>query len=111
MGAPAVAVTSRLAHSSAEFSKGLSEAHVEGAPTSSATDRRVVVEWRPNERSRLYVPYPLPAHGVLMSADSHNIWLRDHCRCSECYHPVTKQRLLDTFDVSGLSIFPLWLPL
>ncbi|EPQ32483.1 uncharacterized protein PFL1_00677 [Pseudozyma flocculosa PF-1] len=29
----------------------------------------------------------------------HNIWLRDHCRCSECYHPKTKQRLLNTFEI------------
>ena len=32
---------------------------------------------------------------------SHHIWLRDHCRCSECFHARTKQRLLDTFSVSG----------
>ncbi len=32
---------------------------------------------------------------------SHNIWLRDHCRCPECFHPITKQRLLNTFDVGG----------
>ncbi|KIP10456.1 hypothetical protein PHLGIDRAFT_84951 [Phlebiopsis gigantea 11061_1 CR5-6] len=29
----------------------------------------------------------------------HHVWLRDHCRCSECFHPVTKQRLLNTFDI------------
>lgn len=29
----------------------------------------------------------------------HNIWLRDHCRCPQCYHPVTKQRLLNTFEI------------
>src|SRR5690349_16370182 len=23
-------------------------------------------------------------------------WLRDHCRCSECYHSVTRQRLVNT---------------
>lgn len=30
----------------------------------------------------------------------HNIWLRDHCRCPQCYHPTTKQRLLNTFEVA-----------
>ena len=25
------------------------------------------------------------------------IWLRDHCRCVECFHPITKQRLVDVF--------------
>lgn len=34
---------------------------------------------------------------------SHNIWLRDHCRCPHCYHPKTKQRLLNTFQVSSQS--------
>ncbi len=29
----------------------------------------------------------------------HHVWLRDHCRCPECYHPKTKQRLLDTFAI------------
>ncbi|KAF8968040.1 hypothetical protein BDZ97DRAFT_1800604 [Flammula alnicola] len=29
----------------------------------------------------------------------HNIWLRDHCRCPKCFHPVTKQRLFNTFDI------------
>lgn len=31
--------------------------------------------------------------------DFHPLWLRDHCRCPDCYHPVTKQRLLDTFSI------------
>ncbi|PWN50462.1 Trimethyllysine dioxygenase [Violaceomyces palustris] len=29
----------------------------------------------------------------------HNIWLRDHCRCAQCYHPKTKQRLINTFQI------------
>lgn len=29
----------------------------------------------------------------------HHMWLRDHCRCPECYHPKTKQRLLNTFAI------------
>ena len=28
---------------------------------------------------------------------------RDHCSCHECMHPHTKQRLLDTFEVSGMA--------
>ncbi|WFD29313.1 trimethyllysine dioxygenase [Malassezia sp. CBS 17886] len=34
-----------------------------------------------------------------MAATRHYLWLRDHCRCAECYHPQTKQRLLDTFQI------------
>ncbi|KAF5341883.1 hypothetical protein D9611_001861 [Ephemerocybe angulata] len=29
----------------------------------------------------------------------HNIWLRDHCRCPKCFHAITKQRLLNTFQI------------
>lgn len=29
----------------------------------------------------------------------HNVWLRDHCRCADCYHPQTKQRQLATFSI------------
>ncbi|CAF0963626.1 unnamed protein product [Adineta steineri] len=29
----------------------------------------------------------------------HNIWLRDHCQCEQCLHPVTKQRLINTFEI------------
>lgn len=35
--------------------------------------------------------------------DSHHFWLRDHCRCPECFHQITKQRLVDTFEVRGTS--------
>ncbi|KAF9526372.1 hypothetical protein CPB83DRAFT_466620 [Crepidotus variabilis] len=30
---------------------------------------------------------------------THNIWLRDHCRCPKCFHAVTKQRIFNTFDI------------
>lgn len=31
----------------------------------------------------------------------HHMWLRDNCQCSECYHPETHQRLLDTLKISA----------
>lgn len=34
-----------------------------------------------------------------MILNSHNIWLRDGCQCSKDFHPVTKQRLQDTFEI------------
>ncbi|ORZ31656.1 hypothetical protein BCR44DRAFT_35018 [Catenaria anguillulae PL171] len=38
----------------------------------------------------------------------HAIWLRDHCRCAACWHPITKQRLVDTAtlprDISVTSV-------
>ncbi|KAG8712986.1 hypothetical protein FRC08_013828 [Ceratobasidium sp. 394] len=44
--------------------------------------RKISVEWKDGTRSQF-----------------HHIWLRDHCRCSECLHPVTKQRLVNTFEI------------
>jgi len=46
-----------------------------------------LIEWQPapaNERTT--TPYPL-------------LWLRDHCPCPTCLHPVTRQRLVDTFTL------------
>ncbi|THV02803.1 Trimethyllysine dioxygenase [Dendrothele bispora CBS 962.96] len=45
-------------------------------------DKRVAVGWDTRTWSRF-----------------HHIWLRDHCRCSECFHPTTKQRLVNTFEI------------
>ncbi|KAF9963703.1 hypothetical protein BGZ70_007237 [Mortierella alpina] len=40
----------------------------------------------------------------------HSFWLRDHCHCPECYHSITKQRLVNTFkiprDVTPKSVTP-----
>ncbi|CAG8598490.1 8153_t:CDS:2 [Ambispora gerdemannii] len=34
-----------------------------------------------------------------LTSKFHPFWLRDHCRCPECYHQVTKQRLVNTFTI------------
>ncbi|KAF8506150.1 mitochondrial protein [Hysterangium stoloniferum] len=54
-------------------------------PEINFDDRRVAVGWDANTWSRF-----------------HNIWLRDHCRCSICFHHITKQRLVDTFDIPSV---------
>lgn len=52
--ASAVGVVSRSAHSSTVFGKRSGkEGDAEGVPASSIADRRAVVEWGPNEKSRL----------------------------------------------------------
>ncbi|KIJ51058.1 hypothetical protein M422DRAFT_245033 [Sphaerobolus stellatus SS14] len=51
-------------------------------PQANFNEKRVAVGWN----THLWARY-------------HNIWLRDHCRCSECFHPITKQRLVDTFEI------------
>ncbi|KAH9943728.1 hypothetical protein B0H21DRAFT_482294 [Amylocystis lapponica] len=40
------------------------------------------------DRRRPYLP-----------STSHHIWLRDHCRCPQCFHSITKQRLVNTFEI------------
>ncbi|KAJ7352474.1 Trimethyllysine dioxygenase [Mycena albidolilacea] len=51
-------------------------------PMISMDDRKVAIGWDTRTWSRF-----------------HNIWLRDHCRCPECFHPITKQRLVNTFEI------------
>lgn len=34
----------------------------------------------------------------------HKVWLRDHCRCSDCYHTVTRQRLLPTRNIINATL-------
>ncbi|KAH9846230.1 mitochondrial protein [Lenzites betulinus] len=51
-------------------------------PTSRIDDRNVVLGWDATTFSRY-----------------HHIWLRDHCRCPHCFHPITKQRLVNTFEI------------
>ncbi|KAG1750200.1 Trimethyllysine dioxygenase, partial [Suillus lakei] len=51
-------------------------------PIANADERKVSILWSPQRWSRF-----------------HHIWLRDHCRCPDCFHPITKQRLLNTFEI------------
>ncbi|KAI5988739.1 Trimethyllysine dioxygenase [Pisolithus albus] len=51
-------------------------------PIVSVDDSKVSVLWSPQNWSRF-----------------HHMWLRDHCRCPSCCHPVTKQRLVNTFQI------------
>ncbi|KAH0832977.1 hypothetical protein J3R83DRAFT_11955 [Lanmaoa asiatica] len=51
-------------------------------PIANADDRKIAILWAPQNWSRF-----------------HHIWLRDHCRCPSCFHPVTKQRLVNTFEI------------
>ncbi|KAK9462122.1 uncharacterized protein V1516DRAFT_685149 [Lipomyces oligophaga] len=46
------------------------------------------------DNRKVYVPW---TEGVTSSF--HHIWLRDHCQCESCFHPITKQRLLNTFQI------------
>lgn len=76
------------------------------------------VKFGDGQISNLLVQYSSPVYYVrqidlrALIFNSHYIWLRDNCRCSECFHPYTKQRLLDTFQVSyrlPTSVYSPWL--
>lgn len=57
-------IASRSVYSSAAFVKQSNEEdHTDGVPSGSIADRRIVVEWGPNEKSRLYVTHALLAYG------------------------------------------------
>ncbi|KDQ59036.1 hypothetical protein JAAARDRAFT_68604 [Jaapia argillacea MUCL 33604] len=58
-------------------------ADAKNLPVVSMDDREVAIGW---EDSRTWSRY-------------HHIWLRDHCRCPNCYHQITKQRLVNTFEI------------
>ncbi|RHZ45572.1 hypothetical protein Glove_669g14 [Diversispora epigaea] len=66
---------------------------IQKIPKIYTAESKVKVDWQDNQTSKF-----------------HNLWLRDHCKCSKCYHQITKQRLLDTFsipeDIKPLSISP-----
>ncbi|KAI9473729.1 MAG: trimethyllysine dioxygenase [Benjaminiella poitrasii] len=47
-----------------------------------ANDKQVFLDWNSRETS-IY----------------NHFWLRDHCRCKQCYHPITRQRLINTFSI------------
>ncbi|KZV87189.1 Trimethyllysine dioxygenase [Exidia glandulosa HHB12029] len=66
--------------SSPESSSSAAEAHT--LPAVAADERKVSIGWHNKVWSKF-----------------HHIWLRDHCRCPECFHPVTKQRMVDTFSI------------
>ncbi|CAI2162606.1 16918_t:CDS:2 [Funneliformis geosporum] len=61
--------------------------------TISIESHKLLINWQDNQTSKF-----------------HNIWLRDHCKCENCYHHKTKQRLVDTFkipeDIKPLSASP-----
>ncbi|KAF8348894.1 hypothetical protein F5887DRAFT_1059858 [Amanita rubescens] len=60
----------------------LPDVTTDNLPLVSKDERKVSIGWDTRHWSRF-----------------HNIWLRDHCRCARCFHPVTKQRLLNTFEI------------
>ncbi|KAA1467348.1 Trimethyllysine dioxygenase [Dentipellis sp. KUC8613] len=67
---------------SAAYNRPFSVGIPHRAPASRVHDSQVQVTWDDKSSSKY-----------------HHIWLRDHCRCAECYQPVTKQRLHNTFEL------------
>eukprot|EP01117_Protostelium_nocturnum_P019337 TRINITY_DN8365_c0_g1_i1.p1 TRINITY_DN8365_c0_g1~~TRINITY_DN8365_c0_g1_i1.p1 ORF type:complete len:396 (+),score=122.59 TRINITY_DN8365_c0_g1_i1:74-1261(+) len=51
-------------------------------PKASFGDKTIEIQWSNGDKDEF-----------------HNIWLRDHCKCSSCLHQITRQRLLNTFAI------------
>lgn len=52
----------------------------------------VTVDWRDTLRG---------TQKVLSSSKYHYVWLRDNCRCSQCYNPGMNQRFIDSLKALG----------
>ncbi|KAF8072187.1 mitochondrial protein [Lyophyllum atratum] len=76
-----------------DLHRQLPEVSPDDLPIISTGDRKVAIGWDTRTWSRF-----------------HNIWLRDHCRCPKCFHSITKQRLVNTFeiphDITPVSVEP-----
>jgi len=62
--------------------QALPEVQLNDLPITSMGEHKVAVGWDTRTWSRF-----------------HHIWLRDHCRCPKCFHAITKQRLVNTFEI------------
>ncbi|KAF9910035.1 hypothetical protein EC991_007366 [Linnemannia zychae] len=68
-------------HYSTELN-GKAQVNIKDKSSASVVDSKVHLRWIDGTTSRF-----------------HSFWLRDHCHCPECYHSVTKQRLVNTFKI------------
>jgi len=75
----------------------MASGHPQGdSPTAEALTSSRRVERLEHEGRVIAVSWADGYHGTF-----HSIWLRDNCPCSECAHPGTGQRLLDTISIPG----------
>ncbi|KAH7102835.1 Trimethyllysine dioxygenase [Auriculariales sp. MPI-PUGE-AT-0066] len=98
--ATTAAATANAAKAAASLT-ATSSSNVNNHTSSSAPEPK-----QSNASGELHLPdVSMDAREVSVGWDSktwskfHNVWLRDHCRCPECFHQVTKQRLVDTFTI------------
>ncbi|KAF9123572.1 hypothetical protein BGW39_008871 [Mortierella sp. 14UC] len=69
-------------HYSTELNGSKAQVDIKDKSSASVVDSKVHLRWIDGTTSRF-----------------HSFWLRDHCHCAECYHSVTKQRLVNTFKI------------
>ncbi|KIM40595.1 hypothetical protein M413DRAFT_446026 [Hebeloma cylindrosporum] len=74
--------TTTLQNSYPDVPQHLPDVVADDLPIISLDARQVAIGWNTRTWSRF-----------------HSIWLRDHCRCPKCFHPITKQRLFNTFEI------------
>ncbi|KAF8150743.1 hypothetical protein B0H34DRAFT_150792 [Crassisporium funariophilum] len=83
----------------ADQRKRLPDVAPDDLPVVNQDARQIAIGWDTRTWSRLWVAHC--SYRSKLTHSSHNIWLRDHCRCPKCFHPVTKQRLFNTFEISN----------
>ena len=67
----------------------------------NATFPKIVVDHDPIHYRQVFIsPTSIQVSWTeKLTSAFHNIWLRDHCHCEQCLHPLTKQRLINTFEI------------
>ncbi|XP_065826982.1 gamma-butyrobetaine dioxygenase-like isoform X2 [Oscarella lobularis] len=68
--------------------------HVYSRPLASIPSRKRIDEVVPGSNGEIKL--------IWNDGTSHafrNVWLRDQCQCSECVHPTTKQKLVDSASI------------
>ncbi|XP_068762138.1 trimethyllysine dioxygenase, mitochondrial-like [Montipora capricornis] len=90
---PKSATYSNLKHKLWSTSTRLKLAQILSLSKSSAASRNVISSFSTDKKS-VCVSW---TDGT--STKFHNIWLRDHCRCGECYNSTTYQKEFNILDV------------
>ncbi|XP_041475490.1 gamma-butyrobetaine dioxygenase-like [Lytechinus variegatus] len=75
--------------------KAFSEIEIEGIELATRSNDRLCVTWKGTSSSSSSSSSAFPL-----------IWLRDNCRCPECFNPATLSRIAPLKNINGNSIKP-----
>lgn len=108
---PAFALTPRISisHTKRPFSTTISRSHASPVASPVQQSEQTTSNTSSQDNPIVTVDGKDGKVGVTWSSGIeskyHTIWLRDHCRCADCYHPQTKQRQFATSSIP-LDIHP-----